>query len=454
MEKFFIFDLHTDLLTFDFGNRKGKGGGDDETGVINDVINNEMKDGILSGNAGGDDDETGVINDVINNKAIEGILSDYADGGIAAVCAVWVSKSKNPIGLLRRAKRFNALKAIEDLGFLAKFDFGDLAKFDFGGGLGFDKTGGRVFELDKLNSDKLNSDKLISDSPILDKLNSDGLNFTLKQIRDFDPIYASLTWNDQNGLAGGACSDGGLEVKGKRVIDFLVENGIAVDLAHLNRESFFAVLEYINCAFGDSFAPGTNSAFDTNSALGAKSALGKNSVPGTNPVLGTNSALTKNSLSDINFAFNASPTLGKSPALGIKSALGTSPAKIKPKILCSHTCFSDIFNHSRNICKDQIKAIIEAGGIIGLTFVAEFMGKKQATIFDIVAQIEYFLTHFDPKFLSLGSDFFGCDNLAVNNYADLFLIKNHLFKQGVIEQAIDDIFFTNAYSFFLDEKNR
>lgn len=52
-----------------------------------------------------------------------------------------------------------------------------------------------------------------------------------------------LTWNYRNGLAGGCAQEGGLTELGKRVIKKMENLGIALDLAHLNEESFFQALE-------------------------------------------------------------------------------------------------------------------------------------------------------------------------------------------------------------------
>ncbi len=55
-------------------------------------------------------------------------------------------------------------------------------------------------------------------------------------------FYCTLTWNHTNGFAGGALSDGDLTADGKKVIAAM--NGkCAVDLAHLNRKSFYSAIE-------------------------------------------------------------------------------------------------------------------------------------------------------------------------------------------------------------------
>lgn len=55
------------------------------------------------------------------------------------------------------------------------------------------------------------------------------------------PIYAGLTWNNCNALAGGAHETGRLTNFGKQVVKKLEENYIKIDLAHLNENSFVDV---------------------------------------------------------------------------------------------------------------------------------------------------------------------------------------------------------------------
>lgn len=75
---------------------------------------------------------------------------------------------------------------------------------------------------------------------------------TAEEIRAWNPVYASLTWNGANQLAGGCMDDGGLTPKGKFAVRFLAECGICIDCAHLNRKSFAEVLECGRCRVVDS----------------------------------------------------------------------------------------------------------------------------------------------------------------------------------------------------------
>ena len=63
-----------------------------------------------------------------------------------------------------------------------------------------------------------------------------------EEVFSWRPIYASLTWNEENALAGGCMSDAGLTRKGRQVAEQLSQCGIYVDCAHLNQKSFRELL--------------------------------------------------------------------------------------------------------------------------------------------------------------------------------------------------------------------
>ena len=65
----------------------------------------------------------------------------------------------------------------------------------------------------------------------------------LEKLLDFSPVYVTLTWNGENALGGGAGTKTGLSSRGRDVIKLLNERGIALDLSHLGRRSFFEALD-------------------------------------------------------------------------------------------------------------------------------------------------------------------------------------------------------------------
>lgn len=67
------------------------------------------------------------------------------------------------------------------------------------------------------------------------------------ELASWNPVYVSLTWNKTNALAGGCMDAGGLTEKGREAVRFFSGKGIAIDCAHLNKESFSDVLGIEKC---------------------------------------------------------------------------------------------------------------------------------------------------------------------------------------------------------------
>lgn len=65
----------------------------------------------------------------------------------------------------------------------------------------------------------------------------------LQEVLTFEPLYAGLTWNDTNSLAGGCFGNGGITEFGKKVVKLFEANKIIIDTAHLNRQSFFELVK-------------------------------------------------------------------------------------------------------------------------------------------------------------------------------------------------------------------
>jgi membrane dipeptidase len=68
----------------------------------------------------------------------------------------------------------------------------------------------------------------------------------IHQLISFKPFSVGLTWNSNNDLAGGANEDGNLTPLGKSIIETLSANNILIDLAHLNKQSFYQTTEILN----------------------------------------------------------------------------------------------------------------------------------------------------------------------------------------------------------------
>ena len=177
-------------------------------------------------------------------------------------------------------------------------------------------------------------------------------------------MYAGLTWNHENDLAGGTYSSERLKLLGKDAVRILNTNNIVVDTAHLNEASFYDVIE------------------------------------------------------------------------------------IADNVICSHTCFNYINDHPRNLTCDQISAIISKGGIIGLCLVSDFLGGN--TIDDVIRHIDWFLSHFGDKNLSIGTDFYGTSDLPkdLGCYKDFDKLTLAMIKRGYSDATIHRILYENAAAYF------
>jgi membrane dipeptidase len=78
-------------------------------------------------------------------------------------------------------------------------------------------------------------------------------------------------------------------------------------------------------------------------------------------------------------------------------------------IVASHSNCYSLCPHLRNLKDEQIKTIAEKGGIIGVTFVPDFLTnkKREATIKDLAGHIDYLVKIVGIDYVGLGSDFDG-----------------------------------------------
>lgn len=65
-----------------------------------------------------------------------------------------------------------------------------------------------------------------------------------ERILELNIFYASLTWNYDNNLGGGAYGEKGLTDKGKDVLKKLNYNNVVLDTAHLNRKTFWSCIDF------------------------------------------------------------------------------------------------------------------------------------------------------------------------------------------------------------------
>ena len=185
----------------------------------------------------------------------------------------------------------------------------------------------------------------------------------LEKLLDLRPVYVTLTWNGDCILGGGAGGESGLTARGADVVKMLNERDIFVDVAHLNKRTFYDVIG------------------------------------------------------------------------------------IAKKVVCSHTAFSAVLEHVRNIDDGQISELVKRGAKIGLCFYTYFLsGSAKADVEDVFYHIDHFASKFGSDSLCIGTDFYGCESLPENmgDYSFAGVIKARLTASGYDDGDIDKILYKNA----------
>jgi membrane dipeptidase len=115
-------------------------------------------------------------------------------------------------------------------------------------------------------------------------------------------------------------------------------------------------------------------------------------------------------------------------------------------IVASHSCAYALCPHPRNLTDDQLKALAQNHGLVGVNFYSSFLTEKgQAGLGHVVKHIIHIAEVAGVEAIGLGSDFDGIDQAPnglddVSKYPDL---AEALLKAGFNELEIEHIFFNN-----------
>ncbi|HEY8345605.1 MAG TPA: membrane dipeptidase [Bacillota bacterium] len=102
-------------------------------------------------------------------------------------------------------------------------------------------------------------------------------------------------------------------------------------------------------------------------------------------------------------------------------------------VLVSHANVFNICPHRRNLKDEQIKAIAEKGGTVGLTFYPPFIGKGRVGIGELLKHLDYLLHKWGEELPAMGGDFDGIDVTPSNlrSVLDLDKLIRYLEAQGL-----------------------
>ena len=119
--------------------------------------------------------------------------------------------------------------------------------------------------------------------------------------------------------------------------------------------------------------------------------------------------------------------------------------------MASHSCVRSLCDHFRNLNDDQIEAMVQYGGYIGVNFYPAFLSEDgKATARTVAEHIDYICQMGGAEIVGLGSDFDGieCAPRGLEHPGDLPNLFNELRRMGYSEEALAGIAGGNLRAYF------
>lgn len=116
-------------------------------------------------------------------------------------------------------------------------------------------------------------------------------------------------------------------------------------------------------------------------------------------------------------------------------------------VMVSHTNCFKLCPHPRNLTDDQIKALARKGGIMGLSFVPDFLGKGRTSITNFFDHLDHVAGLAGTDVIAIGSDFDGIDNTPDGLYDCRCFpaITAGLLERGYTEKEVRGIMGENMF---------
>lgn len=122
-------------------------------------------------------------------------------------------------------------------------------------------------------------------------------------------------------------------------------------------------------------------------------------------------------------------------------------------VVASHSNARAICSHKRNLLDDQIRALIQKQGLIGITFVPMFVrdDPNAATVDDLLLHIEHICSLGGEQRIAFGSDFDGIDQKipGLRHIGDLPHLEESLLKRFP-EHLVRKWIGENGYHFYME----
>lgn len=125
-------------------------------------------------------------------------------------------------------------------------------------------------------------------------------------------------------------------------------------------------------------------------------------------------------------------------------------------IIASHSGVRAINNHYRNLYDEQIVAIANSGGVIGVVFYPYFLTGGSASISDVVEHINYIVDLVGVEHVAIGSDFdgIGVTPSGLKDVSDFPALTEALLLEGYTIDEVDKIMGKNFLRVFKQVCNK
>lgn len=117
----------------------------------------------------------------------------------------------------------------------------------------------------------------------------------------------------------------------------------------------------------------------------------------------------------------------------------------KKPVIATHSACRELKEHTRNLYDDQIKAIANSGGVVGVPFYDLFLkDTKKTEVNDIIRHIEHIIKIGGEDCPAIGTDFDGIDSeMFIENCSEMQILTEEIIKKFGFNSA-EKICFKNA----------
>ncbi|NLY89037.1 MAG: hypothetical protein GX085_05390 [Firmicutes bacterium] len=117
----------------------------------------------------------------------------------------------------------------------------------------------------------------------------------------------------------------------------------------------------------------------------------------------------------------------------------------------SHANIYDLCPHPRNLTAEQIRAVVEKEGVIGLTFYPDFISKKAMPgCAEWLLHVKYLLQKAGADYIAMGGDFDGIEKTLfdLQEVRELPYLMNMMVSEGLAPKTIAKVAGGNLYALF------